>query len=70
MDEYYNEKQAMERLDMFSINAFRQLTRKYPDIFENVNTGVTKEKVQRYYKAKVDKFAEMRKLFSTGDETR
>lgn len=70
MNEYYNQKQAMERLGMFSVNAFRQLERKYPDIFENVNPVMSKHKPRWYDKAKIDKFAETRKLFLSWDETR
>ena len=70
MDEHYNQKQAMERLGLQSVNAFRQLERKYPEIFMNVNPKVTKHTARWYDKVKIDKFAETRKLFLTWDETR
>jgi hypothetical protein len=70
MDEYYNQKQAMERLGFLSVNAFRRLERHYPDIFVNINPKVTKNAGRWYDRAKVDKFAETRKLFLNWDETR
>ena len=59
-NEYYTLKQAMERLGMRSINAFRQLERKYPEIFVNVNTTINRAKHPWYDKAAIDKFAETR----------
>src|SRR5689334_19037425 len=38
MDEYYTLHQVMELLGLRSTNAFRQLERKYPDAFVNVNS--------------------------------
>ena len=70
MNEYYTQKQAMKLLGLISTNAFRQLERKYPEVFENVNPVRNKQKPRWYDKAKLDKFAETRKLFSTWDETR
>ena len=59
-NEYYTLKQAMKRLSIKSLNTFRQLERKYPEIFVNVNTGPNRAKYHWYDKAAIDKFAETR----------
>ena len=63
MKEHYSRQEAMERLHMLSTNAFLQLTRKYPEIFVNVNPGTNKVKHPWYDKATVDKFARTREYF-------
>ena len=63
MKEHYSRQEAMERLHMLSTNAFLQLTRKYPEIFVNVNPGTNKVKHPWYDKATVDKFAKGRAYF-------
>jgi len=64
MSEYYTFKEAMERLGLRSVNAFRQLERKYPDVFANVSPYTSKSKAPRYDKAALDKFADMREYFN------
>jgi hypothetical protein len=63
MSEYYTLKQAMERLGLRSTNAFRQLERKYPEMFVNVNPQGTRDKNPWYDKAALDKFAKTREYF-------
>lgn len=63
MNEYYTPKQAMELLGIRSTNAFRQLVRKYPDAFVNVNQTKNRTKNPWYDKATLDKFAQMREYF-------
>ena len=57
MKEHYTLKQAMERLGIRSLNAFRQLVRKYPDVFMNINQNQYKGTNPWYDKAALDKFA-------------
>ncbi len=63
MNEYYTREQAMELLGITSVNAFMQLTRKYPDAFVNVTSDKYKTKQPRYDKAALDKFVELREYF-------
>jgi hypothetical protein len=63
MKEYYLLKEAMERLGLKSINAFRQLERKYPEAFVDVNQGKDKGKKPRYDRAALDRFIERREYF-------
>jgi hypothetical protein len=53
MREHYVLKQAMDLLGPRSVNAFRHLATKYPDVFENINPA----KTAWYDKAKLDEFA-------------
>lgn len=57
---YYSLKEVMERLGFQSLNAFRRLERKYPDVFTNVNPNTQKNRYHWYDKAAVDKFADQR----------
>ena len=61
--EYYTFNQAMERLGMWSMNGFRQLQRKYPEVFVNINRDKHRGKNPRYDKAAIDKFADEREHF-------
>lgn len=63
MNEYYTPKQAMELLGIRSTNAFRQLVRKYPDAFVNVNKAKHRDKNPWCDKATLDRFAQMREQF-------
>jgi len=63
MNEYYTHAEAMERLGLKSTNAFRQLERRYPEAFVDLNQGKDKGKKPRYDKAALDKFAEIREAF-------
>ena len=63
MNEHYTLKQAMERLGMRSQNGFRQLERKYPEVFANVNPNKDKRNATWYDKDAVDKFARTREYF-------
>jgi hypothetical protein len=63
MNEYYTRQQAMEKLHLMSTNAFLQLTRKYPEIFVNMNPGNNKAKNPWYDKATVDNFAKTRDYY-------
>jgi hypothetical protein len=63
MKDYYTLKEAMERLGLKSVNAFRQLERKYLDVFMNVNQHTNKGRFPWYDKATIDKFAKMRAYF-------
>jgi hypothetical protein len=50
----------MERLGIESLNAFRQLERKHPEVFVNVNPHYyARVKYPWYDKDALDKFAEM-----------
>lgn len=60
MDQTYTREQAMERLSIKSIPAFRQLQRKYPDMFINVNLGVHRDTQPLYDKTALDRFANTR----------
>lgn len=63
MNEYYTLHEAMELLGLRSTNAFRQLERKYPDAFVNVNETKHRKKNPWYDKAALDKFHQMREYF-------
>jgi hypothetical protein len=63
MKDYYTQKEAMEQLGLKSLNAFRQLERKYPDVFVNVHSSTQKDRYPWYDKATIDKFAKMRAYF-------
>jgi hypothetical protein len=58
MKNYYTLRQAMELLGFRSLNAFRQLERKHPEAFVNINPDLPKRKALWYDKATLDKFAE------------
>jgi hypothetical protein len=60
--EHYTLKQAMERLGIWSFNGFRQLERKYPEVFANINPGKDKIKDPWYDKAAIDKFTQTREI--------
>ena len=58
MNEYYTLKQAMERLALRSINAFRQLERKYPEGFVNIHPDrYARVKTSWYDRVALDNFA-------------
>jgi hypothetical protein len=57
MAEYYTRKEAMELLGLRSVNALRQLERKYPAAFLNLNPHHYRAKSPWYDKATLDKFA-------------
>lgn len=63
MNEYYTRDQAMELLRMRSINAFLQLARKNPEVFENVNPKGGRDKNPWYDKAALGKFVALREYF-------
>lgn len=58
MNETYTRDQAMTRLGIKSLNAFKFLTKKYPEPFVLVTQGSSK--FPRYDKAAIDRFAELR----------
>jgi hypothetical protein len=60
MNEYYTLKRAMDLLGFTSTNAFLQLTRKYPDVFANVNPNSNKHRHPWYDKATLDRFHQLR----------
>jgi len=62
MNHYYTLKQAMELLGLRSINAFRQLVRKHPEVFMNISFHANRHQNPWYDKAAVDKFVEAYKL--------
>ena len=66
MPETYTRKQAMERLGIWSTNSFLFLTRKYPEVFINVNQGTDADKKPLYDKATLDDFARKRDYFKQG----
>ena len=67
MNETYNQKEAMDRLGLRSVNAFLQLERKYPNAFVIVTPRLTSHsghnKHIHYDKATLDSFAMMRENF-------
>ena len=63
MNEHYTIEEAMERLGLKSTNAFRQLERKYPEVFANVNPYTGKAKKPWYDKAALDRFIETCEYF-------
>lgn len=62
MNETYTRQQAMERLGLKSANVFFQLERKYPQAFVIMKQGKSRD-TNRYDKATIDKFAEMREYY-------
>ena len=69
MDQPYTREQAMERLGIRSLSAFRRLERNYPKVFINVNLGVHRDTQRLYDKTALDKFANTReKLFKQEDQ--
>jgi hypothetical protein len=62
MKDYYSLKEAMQLLDLRSVNAFRQLERKYPEAFVNMNTNTIRLRNPWYDKTKLDNFAKTYKL--------
>ena len=60
MDQTYTREQAMERLGIRSMSAFRRLERKYPQVFINMNLGVHRDRQPLYDKTALDKFAHAR----------
>jgi hypothetical protein len=68
MNEHYNEKEAMSKLKLYSVNAFRHLARKYPHVFVIMNPRAAKDKERWYDKAAVDKFAAARDSISRKEE--
>ena len=60
MDQTYTREQAMERLGIKSMSAFRRLERRYPQVFINVNLGVHRDTQPLYDKTALDKFANIR----------
>lgn len=60
MDQLYTREQAMERLGIKSVSAFRRFERKYPQVFRNVNPGVHRDTQPLYDKTALDKFAHSR----------
>ena len=60
MNQTYTREQAMERLGIKSMKAFRQFERKHTDMFVNVNLGVHRDTQPLYDKSALDKFADTR----------
>ena len=60
MDQTYTREQAMERLGIKSMSAFRRLERNYPKVFINVNLGVHRDTQPLYDKTALDTFAQTR----------
>ena len=60
MNQTYTLEQAMERLGIKSVRAFRRFARKYPLVFRNVNPGVHRALQPLYDKTAVDQFAQTR----------
>ena len=60
MDQPYTREQAMERLGIKSVSAFRRFERKYPQVFRNVNPGVHRDTQPLYDKTALDRFAHSR----------
>jgi hypothetical protein len=58
MDETYTRKQAMELLGIKSLNAFKNLEKKYPEYF--VIMKQDPYKFVRYHKATLDRFEKIR----------
>ena len=63
MDKYYTLHQAMDLLGLRSTHALRQLEKKYPDAFVNVNATKQRNKNPWYDKATLDRFHQMREYF-------
>jgi hypothetical protein len=53
----YTREQAMERLGIESMSAFRRFERKYPQAVINVNLGVHRDTQPLYDKTALDTFA-------------
>ena len=69
MDQTYTREQAMERLGIRSMSAFRRLERKYPQVFINVNLGVHRDTQPLYDKTVLDKYAHTRDQLLSRDNS-
>ena len=69
MDQTYTREQAMERLGIRSMSAFRRLERKNPQVFINVNLGVHRDRQPLYDKTALDKFVHTRDQLPSRDSS-